>query len=212
MPTMQRRDSMRQIDEKIKWLEQNATRKDDDLIKAKLKMINHLYDEIKNSEDAIFMDEIIKTFLEIMDVQRGVIFDLKMEMESGTGYTPGQHSFVAAYAMPQDGFQTDKQLQTAFTAYLTSKGRSSYTINDYCSRIRILWKTFYEDLQKGNTPITSIPEDAIKKDQPLVNAFLFSEVLILYIKDHLACAANKRNLANTQAAMSRLNDFKHSLI
>ena len=203
---------MRQIDEKIKWLEQNATRKEDGLIKAKLKMINHLYDEIENSDDAIFMNEIIKTFLQIMDIQRGVIFDLQIEMESGTGYTPGQHSFVTAYTMPQGGFQTDKQLQTAFTAFLTSKGRSSYTINDYCSRIRILWKTFYEDLQKGNTISPSIPEDAIRKDQPLLNAFLFSEDLILYIKKTLACAANKRNLANTQAAMSRLDDFKHSLI
>lgn len=203
---------MRQIDEKIKWLEQNATRKDDDLIKAKLKMVNHLYDEIENSEDALFMNEIIKTFLEIMDIQRGVIYDLQMEMESGSGYTPGQHSFVAAYIQPEEGFQTDKQLQTAFAAYLTSKGRSSYTINDYCSRIRNLWKMFCKDLQDGKITDTSIPEDAIRKEHPLVNAFLFSEDLIVYISKNLTCAANKRNSANTQAAISRLDEFKRSLI
>lgn len=197
---------MRQIDEKIKWLEQNATRKDDDLIRVKLKMINELYKEIEYAEDRLFMDEIIETFLGIMDIQRGVIYDLRMEMESGSGYTPGQHSFVAAYIQPEEGFQTDKQLQTAFATYLTSKGKSSYTINDYCSRIRNLWKLFCND------PEVSVPMDGVLPEHPLVNAFVFSKELNKYVSDKLTCAENKRNLANSQAAMRRLDDFKRSLI
>lgn len=197
---------MRQIDEKIKWLEQNATRKDDDLIRVKLKMVNELYKEIEYAEDRLFMDEIIETFLGIMDIQRGVIYDLQMEMESGSGYTPGQHSFVAAYIQPEEGFQTDKQLQTAFATYLTSKGKSSYTINDYCSRIRNLWKLFCND------PEVSVPMDSVLPEHPLVNAFVFSEELNKYVSDKLASAENKRNLANSQAAMRRLDDFKRSLI
>lgn len=204
---------MRQIDEKIKWLEQNATRKDDDLIRVKLKMINELYKEIECAEDRIFMDEIIETFLGIMDVQRGVIFDLQMEMESGSGYTPGQHSFVAAYTQPDEGFQTDKQLQIAFATYLTSKGKSSYTINDYCSRIRNLWKSFYNDYKIGELPDELVVDEAgILAEHPLVNAFNHADELYAYISMKIASAENKRNLANTQAAMRRFDDFKCSLI
>ena len=204
---------MRRIDEKIKWLEQNATRKDDDLIKAKLKMVNHLYDEIENSADAIFMDEIIKTFLEIMDVQRGVIVDLMMEMESGSGYTLGQHGFVVAYTQPDEGFQNDKQLQTAFATYLSSKGKSSYTVNDYCSRIRNLWKSFYSDFKAGELPKELlVDEDNISTDNPLLNAFNHAEELNAYISMKMASAENKRNLANTQTALRRFDDFKCSLL
>lgn len=204
---------MKQIDEKIRWLEQNATRKDDNLIKAKLKMVNHLYEEIEHSEDKLFMDEIIGTFLEIMDIQRGVIVDLIMEAESGGGYTPGQHSFVAAYTLPQGGYHDDKQLQAAFAAYLTSKGKSSYTINDYSSRIRNLWKSFYNDSKIGELPDELlVDEESILQDHPLVNAFHHSEELNAYISMKMASAENKRNLANTQAAMRRFEDFKCSLI
>lgn len=204
---------MRRIDEKIRWLEQNATRKDDDLIRVKLKMINELYKEIEYAEDRLFMDEIIETFLGIMDIQRGVIYDLQMEMESGSGYTPGQHSFIAAYTQPEEGFQTDKQLQTAFATYLTSKGKSSYTINDYCSRIRNLWKSFYSDYKIGKLPDKLlVDEESILQDHPLVNAFNHSEELNAYISMKMSGAENKRNLANTQAAMRRFDDFKCSLI
>lgn len=195
---------MRQIDEKIKWLELNATRKDDDLIRVKLKMINELFKEIEYSEDRIFMEEIIEAFLGIMDIQRGVIFDLQTEMEAGFEYTPGRHSFVAGYTQPEGGFRTDKQLQAAFATYLTSKGKSTYTINDYCSRIKNIWKLFCDDKK--------IPADSILPDQPLVNAFRFSDELKEYVSDKLECAEKKRHLANSQSAMRRLHDFKCSLI
>lgn len=204
---------MKRIDEKIRWLEQNATRKDDNLIKAKLKMVNHLYDEIEYSEDKLFMDEIIGTFLEIMDIQRSVIVDLIMEMESGGGCTQTQHNFVAAYTRPQGGFRDDKQLQTAFAAYLTSKGKSSYTVNDYCSRIRNLWKSFYNDYKLGELPNgLQVDEESILQDNPLVNAFIHSQKLNVYVRLKLDSTDNKRNLANTQAAMRRFDEFKHSLM
>ena len=204
---------MKRIDEKIKWLEQNATRKDDDLVRLKLKMIKDLYSEIENAEDKLFMDEIIETFLSIMDIQRGVIVDLLMEMESGSSYTPGQHSFVVAYTQPDEGFQNDKQLQTAFATYLSSKGKSSYTVNDYCSRIRNLWKSFYSDFKAGDLPEELlVDEQSIFSDQPLLNAFNHAEELNAYISMKMASAENKRNLANTQAALRRFDDFKCSLI
>ena len=204
---------MRRIDEKIKWLEQNATRKDDDLIRLKLKMIKELYSEIENAEDQLFMDEIIETFLSIMDIQRGVIVDLLMEMESGSGYTPGQHSFVVAYTQPEEGFQNDKQLQTAFATYLSSKGKSSYTINDYCSRIRNLWKSFHGDFKAGALPEELlVDEDRIFPKHPLLNAFNHTEELNVYISMKITGAENKRNLANTQAALRRFDDFQRSLV
>ena len=53
---------MGKINEQIQWYEQNDTRKDEDLIKANLKLIDNLYSEIENSEDKIFLDKIIGTF------------------------------------------------------------------------------------------------------------------------------------------------------
>ena len=47
------------IDEMINWYKENATRREYTLIKAKLKLIKSLLDEIENSEDRIFVDEII---------------------------------------------------------------------------------------------------------------------------------------------------------
>ena len=204
---------MRQIDEKIRWLERNSTRKDDDLVRVKLKMINELYKEIECSEDKIFIDEIIETFLGIMDIQREVICDLQMENEPWAGYVPVRPNFLAAHTQPEGGFQNDKQLQTAFSAYLAGTGKSSYTINDYCCRIRNLWKSFHQDYQEGKLPEKLRMEEVdFLPEQPLVNAFNFNDELFAYISIKMTNAENKRSLANTQAAIRRFDDFKRSLI
>ena len=80
---------MKKINEQIQWYDKNSTRKDDDLIKANLKLIDNLYSEIENSEDKIFLDKIISTFCEIMEIQRDVINELQAESWSyndSTGY------------------------------------------------------------------------------------------------------------------------------
>ena len=83
MVKIKRNDVMTKIDEQIQWYEQNATRKDEDLIKADLKLINNLYDEVENSEDKIFLDKIVGTFCEIVEIQRNVINSLLTDAEQG---------------------------------------------------------------------------------------------------------------------------------
>ena len=46
---------MNRIDEMINWYKENASRREYTLIKAKLKLIKSLLDEIENSEDRIFI-------------------------------------------------------------------------------------------------------------------------------------------------------------
>lgn len=70
---------MKGLFELIELYEKNATRKEDNLIKVKLKMISNLLEEIGASEDRIFMEEIINAFAEIVETQRTVIENLENE-------------------------------------------------------------------------------------------------------------------------------------
>ena len=100
------------------------------------------------------MEEIIDRFSDIVELQNTVISDREMELESlaAAGSGCNTSSFIA---LRQDGFRDDKQLQAAFADYLSKKKKkplSSYTINDYCSRIRNVWKSFYAEYQAGSLP------------------------------------------------------------
>ena len=201
---------MKKIDEQIQWYEQNATRKDDDLIKANLKLIDNLYGEIENSEDKIFLDKIIGTFCEIMEIQRDVIVDVKTEM----GYydVPNQHNFVVTYSQHTE-FINDKQLQEAFTAYCLKAGKSSYTVNDYCSRIKNVWKSFYAENQNGYLPEElEVNEEKINSNNPLLNAYYHADELHCYISMKIAGFEGNRNWLNARAALNKFDEFKSSLI
>ena len=69
---------MDKIVEQIKWYEENAERYDDDIIILNLKLINELYDKIEVFDNKMFVDKAISVFCEIMEIQRGVINDIKM--------------------------------------------------------------------------------------------------------------------------------------
>lgn len=220
---------MKKIDEQIQWYEQNATRKDDDYIKANLKLINDLYNEIEYFEDKMFVDKIIGTFCEIIEVQREVIDELHNEAEQSTCYTaPNQHNFVSMrrlnpedipwdseeYSIIQTGdFQNDKQLQDAFTQYCLSNGKSSYTVNDYCSRIKNLWNIFYKESQEGKLKedIVVMKEKTIQ-NSPLLNAYHHIEELNCYVSMKIAGAKGNRNWLNVRAALNKFDKFKTSLI
>ena len=62
---------MSKIEELIKRYENLSTGNDeaDVFIKVKLKMIRGLFEDIKGSEECIYMEEIISKFAEIMDCQ-----------------------------------------------------------------------------------------------------------------------------------------------
>lgn len=217
---------MEKIDEQIQWYEQNATRKDDDYIKANLKLINDLYNEIEAFEDKMFVDKIIGTFCEIIEVQRDVNNELNNELEAYAYYAaPNQHNFVSTHKLNADdippisevsiikteNFQNDKQLQDTFTAYCLSNGKSSYTVNDYCSRIKNLWKSFYAEYQQGELPEElEVIKEKITPNNPLLNAYYHIDELNCYISMKIAGAEGNRNWANTRAAFNKLDEFKCS--
>ena len=202
---------MKNIEEQIKWYEENATRKDDDLIQENLKLIGQLYGKIENSEDRIFLDKIIATFCEIMEVQRGVIQELSTEAEENALFTstPNGHGFVALYPTPVGS--DDDQLQEAFISYCLSSGKSSYTANDYCSRLKNLWKKFYADYQKENG---CLPQQLSKKlpdilwDSVLSNVHDHTDLLKEYIGLKMTEGSDSRNWLNARAALNKFDKFK----
>ncbi len=204
---------MEKIKEQIQWYEYNATRKDDDLIKANLKLIDNLYGEIENSEDKIFLDKIIGTFCEIMEIQRDVINDVVMISEQANFCSaPNYNAFAVEYSDTTE-FSDDKQLQAAFTSYCLGMGKSSYTVNDYCSRIKNLWKNFYEEYKSGVLPKEiEVIEERIKPNSPLLNAYYHTDELDCYISMKIAVNEGNRNWANTRAAFNKFDEFKSSLM
>ena len=153
---------MSKIDELIKRYEHLSTDDDeaDIFIKVKLKMIRSLFEEIKGSEDCIYMEEIISKFAEIMDRQHDIIMDGIIAAAAADGYGPPQHMYVAvpqikkeeaaaesdpvdeetpetipSYLPPECGFQTDEQVKKAFTNYLTchAKRKNGKTFSTHTS-------------------------------------------------------------------------------
>lgn len=208
---------MKKIDEQIEWYEQNATRQDDDIIRVNLQLINNLYEEIQHSDDSLFFDKIIGTFCEIIEIQRDVIDDLKTESGVyGFGSSSAQHNYIVGNSQLTE-FDNDKQLQDAFTAYFLKSGKSSYTVNDYCMRLKKLWKLFFEEYQSNELPQgfakedITINEEMIKADTPLLNVYHYVDVIINYITKKIAACEGNRNLANTHAALKKFMDFKISI-
>ena len=186
---------MKKINEQIAWYDENATRKDDDIIKANLKLIKNLYSEIEFSDDAIYFEKIIGTFCEIMEIQRNLINELSLEVCQDVPV------FEADNAYPPE-FTCDRELQDYFTSYCIETGKSSYTVNDYCSRIKNLWKSFCAEQQSAEREVS---------DNPLLSAYLHTDELSCYINMKIAESVDNRNRANTRSALNKLCDFKSEI-
>lgn len=134
---------MKKIDDLIQLYSNRSTGDEEAniFIKVKLKMIRSLFEEIKGSEDRIYMEEIISKFAEIMDCQQEMI-----DAANNCANNSMLHGFVAqrhlkpedipwdpdcepdeeesvkdipSYLPPEGGFQNDEQVKKAFTNYLT---------------------------------------------------------------------------------------------
>ena len=194
----------KKIDEQIDWYSNNATRKEDDYIKAHLKLAKNLAENVESSEDLIFIEKIIGTFCDIIETQRSVISDLETEVENvaADNYTP-------AYIAPDEGYSDDAQLQNAFIAYVLCQGKSSYTANDYCSRIKKIWKSFIADYKDGKTPEELVVDEELSmQDTPLLNAYHHADELNCYISSQIAQDEENRNWANARAAFNKFDEFK----
>ena len=201
---------MKTIQELIEWYEQNATRKDDNLIQANLKLIDALYGDIEYAEDKIYFDRIIDAFCEIMQIQREVIQTLTGEMEQSAFCAAPNQSNIVAAPISAATLNNDKELQAAFTDYCLQNGKSSYTANDYCSRIKNLWRTFYQEYQSGGLPDElEIRKEKIQSDSPLLNAYHHVDELHCYISMKVSGTDGNRNWLNVRAAFNKFDEFKN---
>ena len=186
---------MKEIDQQIDWYEQNSTGTYDDVVRIELEKINRLHDAFDDMTDDLFVREMIGSFCKIIETQRDRIAELEGELNAAPcgGFKP----FTAA-AQPQNG----KQLQEAFIAYCLEKGKSTYTANDYCSRIKNLWNAFAQEQGEAGQAA---------KDDPLWSAFLSLEPLGRFITDKIAAGDGARNWANTRAAFRKFSDYCKAL-
>ena len=194
------------IDEQIDWYEKNATRLDDDYIKAHLNLIKNLAENIESSEEIMFLEKIIMTMCEIIEVQRGVISNLEMQASQQAIAIAPPHNNVTFYTASAEGFSDDEQVKAVFTAYMKNEGKSDFTINDYILRIQNLWRSFYSDYINGELPhelAESVREGEIKEECPLLNAYHYIEELNCYVSMKIAASDDDRNLANVRASLNK---------
>ncbi len=190
---------MRRIEEQIQWYKQNSNSLYDDMVSIELEKINSLYNRYQDHTNEIFVEEIIESFCKIIEKQRDKICALKTEEENNN--------------ITSKDFQNDKMLQDAFTKYCLSNGQSSYTVNDYCSRIRNLWKSFYDEYQQSNLPEElELVEEKIQLDCPLLNAYHHVDEVHCFISMKIASTNGNRNWINARAAFNKLDEFKSTIL
>lgn len=198
------------IDEQIEWYDKNSTRKEDDYIKAQLKLIKNLAENIESSDDIMFLESIFETMCKIFEMQRDVISELEGMQQQWeiSGALP--HGYVPLYTASTDVFLSDEQIRAAFTARLQND-KSPFTINDYILRVQNLWRSFYSECQTGEIPrelAEHVTEDNVDHNNPLLNAYNFIDELNRYISMKIASDSDNRNLHNARAA---LNTFGKAL-
>lgn len=203
-----------QIEQMIRWYEEHGTNPEHVVIMKKLKMIKSLLREIKDPGDRVFVNEIIDSFAKIVSTQQKMLEDMELlEKWREWKFCEGEPDRLAddEICFQPGGLQNDQQVHAAFTAYLTGQAKkplSSYTINDYCSRVRNLWKQFYQDQCKQDLPEELIvPEERIKADCPLLNAYHHIEQLHCYASMVSVLSEEKRNWANACAALNKFLEF-----
>ena len=128
-----RSDLMRKIYELIDWYDVNSTRKEDDYVKAHLKLVIHLAENIEDSDDLMFIEKIADTFCDIIKKQREVIETLEDEAKFQLTHTSSQYNHLPSCVASAEGFSNDDQIKAAFFNFITNdskKKRSSFTAND----------------------------------------------------------------------------------
>ena len=187
------------------------------IIVGKLQMINGLYAECEKSDEAIYFNEIINNFSDIIQLQKELIEELREKAEytnniyyKGASFD-GEANKETFMTTPSGAFTTDEEMQAAFTYYLACKAEkklSSYTINDYCSRIKKLWKSFCEAYIANELP-DEFQEgiEITSSENPFLNVSKYIEPLNYYIAMKSSVTNEKRNWANIQAALNKFEEF-----
>lgn len=218
---------MKKIDELILRYEQNSLSPHDCMVGIELEKIKSLYDRYKDHTNVMFVEEMIESFCKIIERQQEKAIELEKNLKNelnSNGFDikkqPFGHGFMTALNprhdnMPRDpeekfeGFKDDIHLQSVFTRYCLGLGVSSYTVNDYCSRIKKTWKSFEDDYRNGKLTddlAANYPE--IPWDGALLNVYDNIEALCEYIKGKIADNEGNRNWLNARAALNKFNEFK----
>lgn len=207
---------MQKIEKQIQWYKQNSNSLYDDIVRIELEKINSLYDRYEEHTNEMFVEEMIESFCKIIDKQREKINELEYEFANDemTAFSsqPVGHSFINVLNN-QEGFQDDKELQFAFTQYCLRNGTSSYTVNDYCSRIKKIWKSFEDDYQNSELSgelsemFPEVPWDGI-----LLNVYDNIDILGKYVKEKIDETNGNRNWLNARAALNKFVEFKTSFV
>ncbi len=179
-------------------------------MQAKLKMIKALFEEIKDSKDCAYMEEIIAQFTEMLDDMQDTIDAQMVEIAKADGYGPMNHNFVTAARLTADdipwdledvppflpqegGFRTDEQVKKAFTNYLTyhverktkagkDKPFSVHTIYDYSSRIKVLMEIVCQEWAASNRDSgIQLSEETVQPGRPFMNAYNNIDTLKQYV-------------------------------
>lgn len=199
---------MKKIDDLISSFS-DITRKEEAIIVGKLNLIKQVYGECENSEDLIFFNEIINSFADIIEYQKEMVDDLKNEIDymNYLEYCKQENTNKSV-----SEFTTDQEMQTAFYNYFTTsapKKLSSYTVNDYLSRIRNLWNLYYNDAEAPNNDVR-INRELIKENSPLINAYNHLDGLQAYVNFIGAKTEEKKNWANIASALNKFTEFINS--
>jgi hypothetical protein len=225
---------MKKIDELIQWYEQNSLTPHDCMVSIELEKIKSLYDRYKDHTNEIFVQEMIESFCKIIERQQEKAIELEENLKNEinannynggifSGNQPLGHGFMTVTNLGRDNmprnpeekiedFQDDKQLQNTFTQYCLINGTSSYTVNDYCSRIKKTWKSFEDDYRTGklkDSLASRFPE--IPWDGALMNVYHNIEVLAEYVRDKIAETEGNRNWLNTRAALNKFDEFRANI-
>lgn len=202
------------IKEQIEWYNQNASRKEDDYIKANLKLIKNLTENVENSEDIIFIEKIIGTFCEIIETQRDVIRELEMVDFQPDTYVASQQHFVTSCVAPAAQLSSDDRIKAALTDYMVKEGRSPATTTDYISRIQNLWQEYviaYRTGKLNEKLLHMVPEDSITPESPMSSAYHHIEAMKQYVAQNMAESEGSKNLANLANVRAALNTFGKAL-
>ena len=203
------------IQDLILWYEENSTRKEDDYIKANLKLVIHLAENVEHSEDLMFIEKITETFCDIIKKQREVIQVLEYEADFQPINSVAPNNYVSSYASPIGGFTSDEQIKSVFVNFMIhgkEKQRSSFTANDYVLRVQNLWRSFYADYEARKLPselAESVIRDEIQQDAPLLNAYNYIEELNCYLSMKIAGESSNRNWLNVRAALNIFGEAMH---
>ena len=214
---------MDKINQLIKWCEEHNTRKEYILIKARLKMIRTLCEELSSLDNERFVEEIVAAFSEIINIQQEIIDDMKMEhttflvgIQADAKTKENKDEKLNSY-LPVDGeFQTEQEIVKSFSNYLRyhhAKKLSKFTAYDYCSRVKNLWAAFIVDIKEGRlVEAGQYSNEKVISNSPLLNSYNNINVLLRYVNRKLAVLEKGstvfKNMANARAALNRFDKFR----